>query len=119
MGLLDIVRSGVAIANKLTADVQATITHEAFISQTGKGAPMFAAPVQRPAIVSMKSQSVFNIFGELSYSKASIVILDPTVVTSDDDRFTLPDGTTGRVLMRNGFIDRVTGRPILTQVFLG
>lgn len=117
--MLDIVRSGVAIANKLTADVQADVMHESFLGQTVKGDRQYSAPVSRPAIVQMKQKSVLTASGELTMSNAQIVILDPTVVITDDDRFTLPDGTTQPIIRRAGFVDRGTGLPILTEIFLG
>lgn len=122
MSLMDVVRAGVAIANKVTLSggMQAFVTHEAFISESGKGDKTYGAAVQRPAIVIMKSQSVWTSTGALTYSKAQIIFLDPSVVVQDDDRITLPDGTTTQpVSIITGFVDPATGQPILTQVFLG
>lgn len=122
MSLMDVVRAGVAIANKVTSagGLQATVLQESFVSETVKGDKTYGAPTPRLALVTIKGQSVWTKEGALSYSRAELVFLDPTIVITDDDRFTLPDGTTTQpVNVITGFADPVTGAPILTQVFLG
>lgn len=119
MGLLDIVRSGVAIANNLTADLQASATHEAYASETGSGRRTYSAPVNRPALVTRKQKLVRSSSGELVMSEASVVFLDPAVVINELDKITLPDGTTGPIINTEGFVDRGTGHPILTEIYLG
>lgn len=119
MGLLDAVRGAVAIANKATADLQPTVNHQTCIGQDGRGARVFNAGVDRPAIIEMKQRLVRTPNGEMTYSNATITLLDPSVVIGDRDQFTLPDGMSGVILGRKGLFDRLTGRPFLTEIYLG
>jgi hypothetical protein len=119
MSLLDIVRSGVAIANSVTAPLQASVTHYAYASATGSGTRTYAAPVVRKALVEMKQQQVRTSSGELTMSRASVVFLDPAVIVTLFDKIVLPGGITGPILAMDGFLDAITGTPILTEVFLG
>lgn len=118
MGLL---ANAVAIANGVTLSLglQASVTHEAFLGQNARGDRSYGPPVARPALVTLKNRSVVTSTGELTVSNAQIVFLDASVIIGDDDRITMPDGTTQPIIDRRGFIDPGTGRPILTEVFLG
>ena len=119
MGFRDLVRDGVALANSLTADLQANVTHKAWVSTSGSGVKTYAAPVIRPALVDWKQKQVRTVSGVLTVSRASVTFLDPDVIVDEKDVIILPDGTTGPILDMAGFIDRVTGTPYLTEVFLG
>lgn len=121
MALLDVVRAGIALAHSVTnaGNLQATVTHEAFVSQTAKGVRSYGAPVSRPALVEFKNHSVVSATGEMSVARATVTFLDASVVITDDDRITLPDGTTGPIIDRVGLVDKLTGQPVLTQIYLG
>ena len=119
MGFLDIVRGGVELANSLTADLQANVTHKAWVSTGGSGVKVYAEPVVRPALVDWKQKQVRTASGVLTVCRASVTFLDPAVVVDEKDIIILPDGTTGPILDMAGFIDRITGTPILTEVYLG
>jgi hypothetical protein len=127
MSLLDVVRSGVAIANSVTnsGDLQASVMHEHYTESAqlaankGVGKRTLDAAVSRPALVQKKQQMVRTASGELVQSKASVVFLDPAVLVTLFDKITLPDGTTGPILSIEGFVDKRTGQPILTEVYLG
>lgn len=120
MGLLDIVRSGVAIANSLTADLQANVLHRAALGlPDGEGTVPLGPEVSRPAIVIRKQKLVRTSTGQQIISTASVVFLDPAVVVNELDEITLPDGTTAPIRATEGFVDRGTGHPILTEAFLG
>lgn len=121
MGLLDTVRSAVAVADALTRDLQATVVHTAAtLPQDARGEPTApASPVSRPAIVEMKQHVVKTTGGQMVTSKAKVTFLDAAVVVGLLDKIVLPDGTTGPILDVEGFVDRGTGRPILNEVYLG
>lgn len=122
MGLLDIVRAGVAIANAATGDLQAVVVREAVIlplTQDVYGEPIRSAGENTPALVEMKQQMVKAASGSLVASRAKVTFLDPTILIHMKDRLTLPDGTKGPIVAFDGFVDRGTGRPILTQVYIG
>jgi hypothetical protein len=118
MGLMDVVRSAVAVANTLTADLQANVTHEVFQHADGAGTGDYVK-VTRPALVTRKQQMVRSSNGEMVLSSAQVVFLDAGVVINEFDRIILPDGTGGPILTTDGFVDSGTGHPISTQVYLG
>lgn len=118
MGLMDVVRSSVAIANSVTADLQATVTHRVFVSSGGAGKSVYTN-VARKALVTRKQKLVRSSSGDQTMSQAEVVFLDPGVVVNELDLIILPDGTSGPILNSAGFVDSGTGRPILTQVYLG
>lgn len=120
MGLLDIVRSGVAVANTLTVDLQANVSHRSAIGlPDGDGDVPLGPVVLRPAIVIRKQKLIRTLSGQEIISTASVVFLDPAVIINELDEVTLPDGTTAPIRATSGFVDRVTGHPILTEAFLG
>lgn len=118
MGLLDTVRAGVDLANRLTTDLQATVTHKVFVSSGGAGKSVYT-DVPRKALVTRKQRLVRSSSGDMSMSQAQVVFLDPGVVVKELDKIVLPDGTSGPILNTDGFVDAGTGKPILTQVYLG
>lgn len=118
MGLL---ANAVAIANRVTNSLglQATILYEKYQSVDGAGKRMYLAAVGVPAIVTLKQRQVRGTGGQLVMSRATIAILDPTIIVSTFDKITLPDGSTGPILDLEGFVDASTGHPILSEVLLG
>jgi len=118
MGLLDVVRSGVAIANSVTGDLQATVTHRVFVRAGGSGQSIYTN-VSRKALVTRKQRLVRSSSGDMSKSQAEVTFLDPGVVVNELDIIILPDGTSGPIINSAGFVDAQTGHPILTQVYLG
>ncbi|HMF88746.1 MAG TPA: hypothetical protein VK575_11765 [Gemmatimonadaceae bacterium] len=122
MGLLDTVRSGVATAKALTADLQPMAVHRRFLAQSGSGGGSYES-TPHPALIKKKQKQVRTLTGTLAVSSASVVFLDPEVVVNVQDRIRLPEDaqdSSGRpILAMEGFVDRVTGLPILTKVYLG
>lgn len=127
MSLLTAVRSGVAVANKVTDSLQADVSYERSTGQDAFGDDTFAAAVTLPAIVDWRQREVRTQTGILTVSRAVVTFLDiEALVTATasngiqhDDKLTLPDGDTGPILDTSGFIDPGTGIPIATEVFLG
>lgn len=127
MSLLDILRTGVKIANQITQPVQALVMLAHEISHTGAGTGTYAAPVSIKALVDWKRTQVRTASGELSVTRAVVTFLDVEALKEatngegigDYDRITLPDGTIGPILDQSGFIDAGTGRPFATEVMLG
>jgi hypothetical protein len=76
----------------LTAMLVHTISHAAWLSQDGYGAPTFGTPVLRPARVEPQVRRITNAQGQERVSRA-LVFLDGEVVLDLRDRLTLPDGT--------------------------
>jgi hypothetical protein len=128
VSLLDVVRSAVKIADSVTKPLQATVTYErATVSDDNYSTKTYAAPVPLRAIVDWNQKPVRTQTGEMTVTRVTISLLDVAAVSAatggtgidDDDRFTLPDGTTGPILDLGGFIDAGTGHPVATEVMLG
>lgn len=127
MSLLTVLRSGVKLADKITKSLQPGVLYYR-ASRRGDGyGIVFAAPVTLHAIVDWKQVQVRTSSGTLSTSRAVITLLNITEVDAatggegigDNDKFVLPDGTTGPILDMSGFIDAGTGHPLATEVYLG
>lgn len=128
MGLLDILRSGIKIADKVTKDLQATVTYQRAVAPTdGYGTFTYPTSVSLRAIVDYRARPVRGNDGVMTVTHATIDLLDVEALaaaTADEgvgphDKFILPDGSTGPVLDVAGFVDRGTGKPIATTVMLG
>jgi hypothetical protein len=127
MSLLDVVRSGVKIADSVTKPLQALVTYHRFMGSDAYGEPVFATPVDLRAIVDYKSSQVRTPDGILTVSRASIMLIDVDAVLKatdskgidNNDRFFLPDGDTGPTLDIRGFVDAITGIPVATEVMIG
>lgn len=132
MSLLDVLRSGVSIADSVTRPLQATVQYRHFLSADGQGASLYDPPMDQPAlelvaIVDWRQKSLRTMTGELSVSRASVLFLNIAALVAatggegidDGDIIVLPDGTTGPILDMTGFIDAGTGHPVATEVFLG
>lgn len=132
MSLLDVLRSGVAVADRVTKPLQATVSYERYLYSDEYGEKTYGPAVPMAAIVDWVQRQVRTKEGVLSVCRASVLFLDiqallaATVGTdnpmggiSDEDRIILPDGDTGPILDMSGFIDAGTGIPVATTVFLG
>lgn len=128
MGLLNIVRSGVRIADKVTKSLQCTVVFERCTGTDDQGARAYAeGPVSLRAIVDAKIQQIRNAQGILDVSRATITLLDVAALdaatgsrgVSPEDRLTLQDGSVGPILNVGGFADAGTGRQVTTTVYIG
>jgi hypothetical protein len=127
MSLLHSVRGAIAIADKVTQPLQATVTFAKYAGADEYGNPVYGPPVQLPAIVDWKQKQLRTQGGILSVSRASVMFVDIGELMAatggegvdDMDSITLPDGTTGPILDMAGFVDAGTGLPMTTEVFLG
>ena len=127
MGLLDILRAGVKIADNVTQDIQAVVMLAHVQSSTSEGDITHYDPVPLHALVDWKQRHVRTMSGELSVSRAVVTFLDVAELSvathgegiDDNDIITLPDGTTGPILDMGGFIDAGTAQPLATDVYLG
>ena len=54
MSLLDVLRTGVRVANSVTRPLQPTVTYERYMSEDGYGAKVYALPVPIHAIEDWK-----------------------------------------------------------------
>lgn len=132
MGLLNVLRSGVKVADKLTRDLQAETYYRRYVSSDGAGGKTYDPPESSPAvtllaIVEDKQEIVRTLAGEMSQSKTHITYLDlPAVYAAtggngikEQDMISLQNGETGRILAIAGFMDAGNGQLIPSEVFLG
>ena len=128
MALDTILRSGIATIKKVTDSLQPYVTHKAWKGQDGYGAPIYNSPVQRKAIVEKKVQMRRTESGELVLTTATVMFIEPVPPLGAADRsepvdprdvIILPDGSTGAIVNVSGFVDRVTGRPFYSEIWLG
>ena len=120
MGLQDIVRSAVAVADSVTATLQAPVKHyvraEATVDDSGM--VTWAAPRIRPAIVEHARRQIRDKEGRDVVSESQIFFPRPVEV-SPLDRFELPDGTSGSPIMKSGtIVDPGTNRGYYKQVWI-
>lgn len=127
MGLDTLVRSGIAVANKLTAKLQVPVSHEAWIGDTSNG-PTFRAVVARQALFEKKQRLIRRPDGTEVQQQAMVTIIGPIAADGaanrrepidPRDRITSPDGTTGPILDVKGLADPATGFPYMYEVALG
>lgn len=129
MGLDDIVRSGVALADSITLSLQPLVSLEAWTGQDAYGQQTYAAAVSIRALVEQKvSQIRSRLTGEMVMTTAKVSFLRPVAPNGaagraepvdTRDRITLPDGFTGPIVAVNSFTDPTTSRGYLTEVYLG
>jgi len=127
MSILDALRSGIKVVDQVTKPLQPFVTFEREGTADAYGTKTYSTAVQLRAIVDWKQKQVRTPSGILSVSRASVMFLDIDALVaatagegiSDNDKITLPDGTTGPILDMSGFIDAATGHPIATEVFIG
>lgn len=129
MSLADLVRSSVAVADRVTRALQVDVEHEAWIGQSSTTKPTYAAAVNVKAIVEQGPKALRTPSGETIPIKAVISILH-TIADNGAagrkepidprDRFTLPDGTVGApILGAEGLVDTLTEKPYAYTVALG
>lgn len=127
-GFANIIRSGVAIADKLTDSLQPKVRHAAWIGNDGEGGHLYAAPVLRPALVERKQKTLRSSTGEEVVSTHYVAFLRPIKNNGaagrqepidPRDKITLPDGTSSAILTVNAFVDKDTGSGYFHEVYLG
>ena len=128
MGLNDIIRSGVAVIDNVTATLQDTVTHEAWIGHDSYGADVFASPINRQALVEMTRRITRDKDGQVIMENAQVIFIRPipangTVDRKEPidprDRITLPNGYLGPIVNIAGLVDPSSRYPYLYQVSLG
>lgn len=134
MSLRNILFNAVATINTVTKDVHSPVIHRAWIGQDGYGKPVYASPtlgsdgLPLRGIVDLKQRLRNLDSGRVVMTKAHIVFTEPVPVNGTPGRsepidkrdlIILQDGTTGPIADVDGFIDRATGHPYFSQVWLG
>lgn len=127
MGLDDILRGGIKTIDKVTKSLQPTVTHKAWKSADVYGSPVYASAKSYQAIVDQKQELRKTSSGQLVLTKASVMFIQPIPpdgaagrVEPIDPRdiITLSDGTTGKIVDVQGFVDKKTTHPYFSEVYL-
>src|ERR1017187_7039746 len=111
MSLLTALRAGVAVAAQVTSPLQALVAYERCLGSDAYGQRIFAAPVTLHAIEDWRSQQVRTKDGILTATGGNGF--------SEEDRYTLSDGSSGPVLDLAGFVDAGTTHPLATTILMG
>jgi hypothetical protein len=128
MGLSNIIRSGVAIANSLTTDLQVPVQHYAWIGDDDFNKPIFANPVTRYALVEMKERMLHFQTGEDFLAKCTVTFLVPIAPNGasgrrepidNRDKIVLPNGFTGPIRDVLGLANNFSDSPYVVEVILG
>lgn len=119
MSLADTVRKAVAIADKVTKPLQATITRQIYSGQIA-GVDQYDSTVEERAFVDNRQHKVRLFDGQETLARVSITYIVPVQVGLHD-KITLANGVTGPILDVNGFEDAGDSlhRAFVTEVFLG
>lgn len=118
MGLADVVRNAVKVADNVTRSLQATVTYTPVTGYDAFGAPVYGVPVAKLAIVEKRQRLIRTTQSNEAMSQAYVAFLQPTTI-NELDKIVLPDGTTGPILNWTGFVDAGTGQPYYAEVYLG
>jgi hypothetical protein len=128
MSLGALIRSALATANTVTADLQVEVEHEAWTGYDSDAKPTYASANTYGAIVEKRQRRFKMASGEEIVSQHRVTILTPveengTAGRSEPidtrDRLTLPDDSTGPILSVEGVLDPSTGQPYMTSIWMG
>ena len=129
MGLAAVIRSGVAVINSVTSDLQVTVVHHAWLSNNDDGESVYDSGVNLSAIVEYGKEQMLKVDGrEMLVKGTAITIVGPVTENGGAnrrepidprDRFVLPDGTSGPIISQKGVADPLTGQQYMYEVFLG
>ena len=132
MALIDVLRSGVKTADKVTKSFQSNVSYQRVTARDAYGEPSaYSSAVTVKAVVDFRSVPVRDKQGITVYASATITILDAAEVSritsgqgvDTDDVFILADGTKSKVLSIGGFLDPSStvgkSKPIPTTVMIG
>jgi hypothetical protein len=128
MALDSLVRGAVAIASSATASLQVTVAHSAWIANDEYGAPQYATPVNRQAIVEYRQRLRHLRDGQEVMQRAVAFLLEPVEPNGASgrrepidprDKIVLPDGTTGPLYDVAGLADPQTNASYYHEVVIG
>lgn len=130
MGLASTIKKAVALADKITSDLQVPVLHYAWIGKDATfGSPRYeTTPVTRMAIVELKERSIRLPDGSNVWQKASITFLRPIAPNGaanrrepidQRDKFILPSGYTGPIRDIMGLDTNLANSPYMVEVILG
>jgi len=127
MSLLDVLRSGVAIADSITKDLQSSVDYKRWKSDDGAGTILYNNATTLLAVVDTSVRANRGQYGIVNMSKPTVTFLNIAALMaatdnlglSTRDRIVLPGGREVPIESIGGFMDPGTGVPIATEAYLG
>ncbi len=128
MSLRTLVVKMIAVADNITKPFQPTITLYRYQSQSQYGAESYASPLTLEAIVDQTITEHRTKAGKVLPVKAYVAVLSPITPegtagriepVDPRDKIVLPDGSTGDIVDTGGFVDKGTGRPFFSEIWIG
>jgi len=126
---LEILKSGIRTANKLTTGVQSVFTLEQYTGQGYAGGKTYAAPVALHGVVDFTSKPVIKLSGETVTAVVTITVVGDILPNGaagrrepvdPRDRIILSNGFTGPIIDAPGSVlDPSTGRGLIHVIMLG
>jgi hypothetical protein len=126
MGLSALVSSAIKTANGVTASLQVSVQHFAWIGQDAKGKKAFAGAASYPALVERKQKRMPGPDGQEVFSRYSVTFLQPLPANGTAgrqepidtrDELVLPNGERVDVLDVSGMLNPDTGAPYMSEVW--
>ena len=129
MGLANTIRNVIAIADRITTDLQVPVQHYAWIRNDLEYSDksIYAAPITRLAIVNRRER-LFRFEGQDLIQRASVIFLRPITANGATgrrepvdprDKIVLPDGYTGPIRDVRGLENTFSDSPYMLEVILG
>ncbi len=129
MGLRATIKKGIALANRLTADLQVTVYHSAWIGTDDVyGQPVYADPVPRQALVENRQRTFRTDAGQEILQRAMVTFLAPISANGAAgrrepidirDKIVLNTGYTGPIKYVDGLENADANSPYMLEVILG
>jgi hypothetical protein len=112
---------GINIADTLTAGVQSSVSHYAFLGANGDGDESYDDPVPVSCVLDQTRKQVSTPQGRLEAIVATLTFPRGGINIGPKDKIVLPDGTTGPLILDapDAVFDPVTGRGFITTVRIG
>ena len=119
-GLADLVRDMVAVADTVTATLQATVTHYAYSAATvdAYGKVTWLSGTSRVAVVERDHRLIRTATGDVRQASYRLTLPRPVAV-DPRDRIVLPGGVEGPILSVEGVVNPTTGAVYAVEVFMG
>jgi hypothetical protein len=117
VGLADVFRKGIAVADSITSGLQSPVVVRRLVGP-GSDGPSYATAVQHQGVVDYDPALVRTKDGKEVAPMATVLFPRPVLVGPGDE-VTLPDGRVGEVLRTPGVADPATGASYLKEIAVG
>lgn len=117
MSLDNLVKSGIRMAASVTADLQASITHKAYLGDASD-APNYGTAATLTVIVEECRRFLgVDDFGAQLFATTKLTYLAGDVTFGVQDEITMPSGKTARILDVRAMLDK-DGNPHMSEIYL-